>query len=438
MFKQRNVNCCKTYGCKNLGVLNSPSYQQQGQRVLCLECGFYFPVIGEHALNSFKKQVNKGYQGLISLCPACGDGKALVRHGYTRNGVQRVRCGDCQVTFSQYYSEPASSRLITLGEHIQRGESLTANCGERNYNNTRLGRDLSKMAFHCRLVQSQFIPLSHEVELSTAVFFLNFNASSNRLYVIVSADKKSNRVIAVSTNYAPHANEIPEVFHYNMGEEEVCSGKNMILRVFAKDRLMSRRKLYFDAQYGAAQVKKNDGGIMVKPVLAAYRHFELVKDLTGRDVLSVRHYLEHECFIYGGCLMANVDGVLNGNCHISFVYEQGVSNTIKSGRTEMFTSDIIWNDAWYYYSQPNYNLAVCSLTGSQGRRRALDATLEPAQSFIRFVQHHPYYPRLTHHSPARINDLLEFLLLEYNLRFTNMDVPFRTGCLPLPTPFACH
>lgn len=44
MFANINVDCCKTPGCKNLGVLNSPDYVRQGKDVLCRECGFLFPV----------------------------------------------------------------------------------------------------------------------------------------------------------------------------------------------------------------------------------------------------------------------------------------------------------------------------------------------------------------------------------------------------------
>ncbi|MDI8751070.1 cytoplasmic protein, partial [Salmonella enterica subsp. enterica serovar Montevideo] len=54
MFANINVDCCKTPGCKNLGVLNSPDYVRQGKDVLCRECGFLFPVISAGALNLFR------------------------------------------------------------------------------------------------------------------------------------------------------------------------------------------------------------------------------------------------------------------------------------------------------------------------------------------------------------------------------------------------
>lgn len=59
MFANINVDCCKTPGCKNLGVLNSPDYVRQGKDVLCRECGFLFPVISAGALNLFRHTVNR-------------------------------------------------------------------------------------------------------------------------------------------------------------------------------------------------------------------------------------------------------------------------------------------------------------------------------------------------------------------------------------------
>ncbi|SUG79732.1 putative cytoplasmic protein [Salmonella enterica subsp. enterica] len=65
--------------------------------------------------------------------------------------------------------------------------------------------------------------------------------------------------------------------------------------------------------------------MLVKPVLPAYRHFELVQALTDERSLNVQHYLDHECFILGGCMMANFSYLRQGRCHISFVRERGVT-----------------------------------------------------------------------------------------------------------------
>ncbi len=58
--------------------------------------------------------------------------------------------------------------------------------------------------------------------------------------------------------------------------------------------------------------------MLVKPVLPAYRHFELVQALTDErpecPALS-----DHECFILGG--WRNL-AIPSGRCHISFVREK--------------------------------------------------------------------------------------------------------------------
>ncbi|END1885025.1 hypothetical protein ABLM79_004573 [Escherichia albertii] len=72
MFSNVNVDCCKTLGFKNLGVLNSVDYVAQGKNILCQECGYLFPVISERSLNLYRNIVNHSWRGVIQQCPACG------------------------------------------------------------------------------------------------------------------------------------------------------------------------------------------------------------------------------------------------------------------------------------------------------------------------------------------------------------------------------
>lgn len=72
MFTNVNVDCCKTPGCKNLGLLNSQDYIAQGKNILCRECGYFFPVISERSLNIYRNRVNHSWRGLVPQCSACG------------------------------------------------------------------------------------------------------------------------------------------------------------------------------------------------------------------------------------------------------------------------------------------------------------------------------------------------------------------------------
>lgn len=72
MFTNVNVDCCKTPGCKNTGLLNSEDYVAQGKNILCRECGYLFPVISEQSLNIYRNIVNHSRRGLICQCSTCG------------------------------------------------------------------------------------------------------------------------------------------------------------------------------------------------------------------------------------------------------------------------------------------------------------------------------------------------------------------------------
>lgn len=411
IFRYTDVNACKTFGCPNFGVLNSPLYALRGQNILCQACGFHFPVISAAALNAFKLQVNRSYQGLIWACAHCGKRDGLTRHGYTQSGQQRVRCASCRSTFAWYEHARLPARLSSLAGAIRAGQPLRELSG---FDSKMTGRDLQQLAFSARLACAATPPFTLETFLATAAFSINFNGSPNRLYVIVTVEKKSDRVIAITTNYAPRSEHISFEYRYSANDEELIVSREPLTRIFAKDRVMKRRALFFDTRYGAARLKINDAGVIVKPVLAAYRHFEVVKSLTQNAFLYVQHYIEHECFIYGGCLMANREEVATGHCHIAFVYEKGNRTPQQPFRSQIITSRLIWNDVWRCFSQPDYQMAVCSLTGQQRSSELRQATLQPAQRFIDFILRHPFYPQLVRLSPANVSAVLEFLAAEYN------------------------
>lgn len=419
IFRYTDVNSCKTFGCRNFGVLNSPSYAQRGENILCQACGFHFPVISAAAFNAFKAQTNRGYHGVVWACPYCGKRDGLARNGYAGNGQQRVRCAGCRKTFVFYERLRVAPHLSQLADMIRAGQPLHERPG---FSPKATGRDLQQLAFTARVSPFLARPFTLEATFATATFSINFNGSPNRLYVIVTVEKKSDRVIALTTNYALRSAPIPFEYRYSANEEELLVSQEPVARIFAKDRLMGRRALFFDARYGAARLKSNDAGAIVKPVLAAYRHFEIVKSLTQNAVLYVQHYIEHECFLYGGCLMANRDDVTSGHCHIAFVHEKGTRAPQRPFRSDIVTSSIIWNDVWRCFSQPDYQMAVCSLTGPQRIGELREATLQPAHRFIDFIHRHPFYPQLLRLSPANVGAVLEFLATDYNCGVVKPEV----------------
>lgn len=411
MNQWEHVNCCKNVECSFFGVINTLHYQFIGQNGFCPECGDIFPLISPSALSAFNQQSSKFYPQISLYCPTCGQGDALIRHGRGPAGVQRWCCRTCNISFTDESAVIKDiSRLQPLAECISAGGDFRLS-GEKNQT---LSRDLTRLAFSARVEQVHLPIGSLSGEYSTITFTVGFNGSHNKLFVIATADNKTGCVIAVSTNYLPLKNGIsPEWWYPSMPAESEVS-PILVRKVFDKDRVISRRPFLFDIAYGPANVRSNDPGTIVKPVLAAYRHFALVYALTHHRLLSVHHWLEHECFIYGACLMANRMDIAQQRCGISFVYEEGALDATQRLRSETVRSDIVWRDTWNCYSQKNYNLAVCHLTGKTNRSSFRQATLKPARAFQEYLFRHPIWPQLIRLAPRNVVHLLEYLAAEYN------------------------
>lgn len=411
MFANINVDCCKTPGCKNLGVLNSPDYVRQGKDVLCRECGFLFPVISAGALNLFRHTVNRGWKGLVKQCSACGS-TSLRKYGFSSQGEHRMACSQCRKTFIVPEKAKTDRRQDELATLIEEGTSLTGIRSQLKLDSTGLNRELFKLSRHANLAERcQHFP-AFDIALSTRAFRVNYNSGDSSLYVLVTAEEQSGRVVAISSNYS--AQPLDNAWQYQSYYEERLPPGTLAHMVQRKEAITARRETLFDIDYGPALLYKNDPGMIVKPVLPAYRHFELVRMLTDERSLNVQHYLDHECFILGGCMMANLPHVHQGRCHISFVKERGTVPPQKEIPPRLFLSGGIRNNVWRTFSTRDYAMAVCNLTGNKKVTQQRHATLQGATAFIAYLHAHPFLAQLNRLSPANVTATLDYLKYEYN------------------------
>ncbi|EOY4491093.1 cytoplasmic protein [Salmonella enterica subsp. enterica serovar Infantis] len=411
MFANINVDCCKTPGCKNLGVLNSPDYVRQGKDVLCRECGFLFPVISAGALNLFRHTVNRGWKGLVKQCPACGS-TSLKKYGFSTQGEHRMACSQCRKTFIVPEKAKSDCRQDELATLIEEGTSLAGIRSQLKLDSTGLNWALFKLSRNANLAERcQQFP-AFDIALSTRAFRVNYNGGDSSLYVLVTAEEQSGRVVAISSNYS--AQPLDKAWQYQSYYEERLPPGTLAHMVQRKEAITARRETLFDIDYGPASLYKNDSGMIVKPVLPAYRHFELVRMLTDERSLNVQHYLDHECFILGGCMMANMPHVHQGRCHISFVKERGTTPLQKDIPPRLFLSGGIRNNVWRTFSTRDYAMAVCNLTGNKKITQQRYATLQGATAFINYLYAHPFLAQLNRLSPANVTATLDYLKYEYN------------------------
>lgn len=412
MFNDVNVDSCKTPGCKNMGVLNSPDYIYQGNNILCRECGFLFPPISAKSLNAFRRTVNQGWKGLIKQCPGCGS-FSLKRYGYSAQGERRMSCRDCGKTLVIPDKAKISLRQEHLAALIKEGSSLSDIRTQLAIDNTTLGRELANLSYRAGLVERGFAFPTFDIVLSTRAFSISFNGGDNRLYVLATAEEASGKVVAISTNYT--SQPVEAEYQYQSQYEERMPPGTLAHLVQRKEMLTMRRRVaLFDIDYGPAALHRHERGMLVKPVLPAYRHFELVRMLTDERSLNVQHYLDHECFILGGCMMANLEHVRQGRCHISFVRERGIPPAQRDIPPRLFYSGGIRNNVWRTFSTRDYAMAVCNLTGNKKTSPLRNASLRSASEFIQYIHQHPFLPWLNRMSPANVTAALNHLKYEYN------------------------
>lgn len=232
-------------------------------------------------------------------------------------------CRQCNKTFISYTAIRSDARQENLATLIGEGASLVEIRAALAIDSTGFSRELQKLSRRANQAERDFVFPAFDIAMSTRAFRVKFNGGDSSLYVLVTAEEESGKVVAISTNYS--AQPVEADYQYHSDYEERLPSGTLAHLVQRKEALTMRRNVLFDVDYGPAVLYKNDPGMLVKPVLPAYRHFELVQALTDERSLNVQHYLDHECFILGGCMMANFSYLRQGRCHISFVRERGVT-----------------------------------------------------------------------------------------------------------------
>ncbi len=119
MFSQVNVDSCKTPGCKNLGVLNSPDYQNRGK---CVMQGMWFSFscdFGKIA-ESFSPVGKSGMERVDKILPRMRR-RLTKKYGFSAQGEPRVCCQQCHKTFLYPVRYKTDPRRIILPHSSGKG-----------------------------------------------------------------------------------------------------------------------------------------------------------------------------------------------------------------------------------------------------------------------------------------------------------------------------
>lgn len=175
----------------------------------------FFPIISERSLNLFRQSVNLSWKGLVKVCPTCGS-SSLKKYGFSAQGEPRVYCLQCHKTFISPVRHKDDPRLEDLARLILEGASLVDIRTALSVDSTGLNRVLQKLSRKVNQAEREFVIPKFDLVMSTRAFRIKFNGSDNSLYVLVTVEENSGRVIAVSTNYStqPVEDEYQYVSYY--------------------------------------------------------------------------------------------------------------------------------------------------------------------------------------------------------------------------------
>lgn len=94
--------------------------------------------------------------------------------------------------------------------------------------------------------------------MSTRAFRVTFNGGDSSLYVLVTAEEESGKVVAISTNYS--AQPVEADYQYHSDYEERLPSGTLAHLVQRKEALTMRRNVLFDVDYGPAVLYKTIRG----------------------------------------------------------------------------------------------------------------------------------------------------------------------------------
>lgn len=371
------INCCKSFGCKNLGLPNSvdyswPDYRLGYAALHCQACGSYPPLFNAEHFRAWLAAcfthfaVNSGL-----FCPNCYQ-RAPIRYGHNPQGTQRVQCRSCRKVWTP--RRPPSTAIE---------------------------------------------PLEQIVTVPLIVPFQGASADQ-KLYVLFSFDAIRGNILHISSNFTPHSVGDSLVYRWRGMVEATANHDDVIQRVNQRETQFLRRSQFDEIQYGSAMLKRNASGEILRPVITAHGHFRVLSHLWP----TVKtHIIAHECFLRGAVITAWSEQFREHHASLWFVDEEiGDDQHTRSWQLLGKSYQGWWQNQWQIWQQSNRRKMVCLLTEGQVEKGA-SITLRASHHFIAWLQQQPEFRDSARYSAHAVFQTIRTLTEKYNILLTQCDVP---------------
>ena len=371
------INCCKSFGCKNLGLANSPDYSWPDYRLgyaalHCRACGSYPPLFNDEHVHRWLSAYLTDFAADNGLfCPNCYH-RDTIRYGHNPQGSQRVQCRSCKKVWTPRQPPIAA---IPSPEHI-----------------------------------------------ATVPLIVPFQGASatQKLYLLLSVDTFRGNVLHISSNFTPHAAGASLLYHWRGVDEATVVHDDIVQRVSQRESQFLRRSQFDEIQYGSARLKRNASGAILRPVIAAHGHFRVLSHLWP----GVKtHVVAHECFLRGAVITAWAEQFRAHQASLWFIDESmRDSECIMPWQLLGKTNQGWWQNQWQIWQQGSTRKMVCLLTEGQAEQGAA-ITLAASHTFIAWLQRQTEFQQSGRYSAHSVFQTIKALTVRYNTLISRNQWP---------------
>ncbi|MFO6422507.1 hypothetical protein [Motilimonas sp. KMU-193] len=351
-----HFNCCKSYPCHNLGVVESDEYEMESNHlgypaIHCKACGSYPPLVDDESVATvIKDKLVSHFSRTLSGCSHCqsqyfaNDQHTIKsnRYGHTKAGQQRLKCQNCGQVYTVKAVKQVDMLLSLLG-HIAKQTPTTEviadlDCAPKIYYQllNRLANILREFsrAREQSVLQRDFLALHSESDVSQY-------AGHKALWSIATTEAQSGYCILYSHNLL--LNETLAKPYPGANSSVLPTPKLPSILAALTERYQStmRRPHFESLHYG--QLANIRGAQYIMPSILAYAHFQLLSLITSKAT-HFHHYIEHESAIRGAALMACSEEIFADQAEVYFVYRHftGGQELPANGNNIGW-----WSDRWY-------------------------------------------------------------------------------------------
>lgn len=371
------INCCKSFGCKNLGLASSPDYSWPEYRLgyaalHCRACGSYPPLFNEEQFGGWLSAYLTDFAAQSGhFCPRCYQRETIL-YGHNPQGSQRVQCRSCKHVWT-----PKQQPLTTI------------------------------------------VPPE---QIATVPLIVPFQGActDQKLYVLLSFDAIRGNILHISSNFTPHLVGDTLRYRWRNNVEPAVIHDNIVERVRQRETLFLRRSQFDEIQYGSAMLKRNANGAVLRPVITAHGHFRILSHLWP-EVKT--HIIAHECFLRGAAITAWAQQYRDHHASLWFIDEEITSDKCTlPWRLLGKTWQGWWQNQWQIWQQGDTRKMVCLLTEGQVEKGA-SITLAAGHHFLAWLQQQAEFRDSARYSAHSVFQTIRTLAEQYNTLITQRDLP---------------